>query len=87
MKQETSNMRRSLHTIAEDIRQNWKKVSMYAEPYLEAMEQLDRITDNYYLDSAESVVLYFLSNASGWRGQKAREIKAELKSMLNDLNR
>jgi hypothetical protein len=27
------------------------------------------------------VVLYFLSNAATWRGEKAREIKKELKAM------
>jgi hypothetical protein len=28
------------------------------------------------------VVRYFLSNATSWKGDKAREIKAELKAML-----
>ena len=38
----------------------------------------------YYYDSAESVVLYFLANAQGFRGEDARRIKAELNSMLNN---
>ena len=74
-------MSRPLHVIAKEIRNNWAKVSPYAKPYLDAMSQLNSIDDKYYLDSARSVVLYFLSNASGWRGDVARRIKAELKEM------
>lgn len=75
-------MARPLYEIAREIRKAWAKVSPYAEPYLEAMESLDSINDNYYLDSGKSIVLYFLSNASTWRGEDARRIKAELKEML-----
>ena len=75
-------MARPLYEIAREIRKAWTKVSPYAEPYLEAMESLDSIDDNYYLDSGKSVVLYFLSNANTWRGEDARRIKAELKEML-----
>lgn len=45
------------------------------------MSQLDNIADNYYQDSAKSIVLYFLSNAATWRGDVARHVKAELKSL------
>ena len=72
---------RSLSTIAIDIRRNWPKPYFGAVPYLDAMAQLHAITDNYYYDSAESVVLYFLSNATTWRGEHARRIKAELKTI------
>ena len=75
-------MARPLYEIAREIRKAWTKVSPYAEPYLEAMESLNSINDNYYLDSGKSIVLYFLSNASTWRGEDARRIKAELKEML-----
>ena len=74
-------MARPLYEIAREIRKAWTKVSPYAEPYLEAMESLNTINDNYYFDSGKSVVLYFLSNASTWRGEDARRIKAELKEM------
>jgi hypothetical protein len=53
----------------------------YAMPYLQPMLQLDKITDQYYYDDAESVVLYALSNLQQWRGETARRIKAELKGM------
>ena len=75
-------MSRPIYIIARDIREDWKKPNVYAIPYLEAMEELNSINDNYYLDSARSVVLYFLSNASGWRGETAKRIKAELKRMV-----
>ena len=74
--------KRPLYDIAREIRNDWKKVSPYATPYLDAMGQLNKITDMFYMDSAKSVVLYFLSNASTWRGPKAKEIKAELKAMV-----
>ena len=75
-------MARPLYEIAREIRKTWTKVSPYAEPYLEAMQSLNTINDNYYYDSGKSIVLYFLSNASTWRGEDARRIKAELKEML-----
>lgn len=71
-----------LYEYATEIKRDWKNVSPYAQPYLDAMEDLNTINDNYFLDSARSVVAYFLSNASGWRGDNARRIKAELKAML-----
>jgi hypothetical protein len=46
------------------------------------MSCLGPITDTYGLDSGIIVVSYFLSNASQWRGETARAIKAELKEML-----
>lgn len=73
---------RPICEIAREIRKTWTKVSPYAEPYLEAMASLNSINDDYYFDSGKSVVLYFLSNANGWRGEDARRIKAELKAML-----
>ena len=73
---------RPLYTIAADIRSDWKKVNYAAVPYLDAMQQLNSIDDNFILDSARSIVRYFLSNARSWRGEKAREIKAELKAMI-----
>jgi hypothetical protein len=78
---------RPLSTIAREIDANWRRnisgTELYfgAKPYLNAMYSLDKITDNFGMDSAKSIVLYFLSNASSWRGTKAKEIKAELKAM------
>ena len=73
---------RSIATIAYEIKKDWSNVNYAAKPYLDAMTELNAIGDNYYYDSGKSVVRYFLSNASSWRGDKAKAIKAELKAML-----
>ena len=78
----TPDDHRPLSTIAREIRADWRPVNYAAAPYLGAMLDLDKITDAYGSDSAQSVVLYFLSNSKGWRGLAARRIKEELKSML-----
>lgn len=78
----TATHNRPLHAIAADIGNDWKKPYFGAVPYLEAMRALTSITDDYYADSAESVVRYFLANATTWRGEHARRIKAELNAML-----
>ena len=75
-------MTRSLATIAREIRNNWTKPYFGAVPYLDAMHHLDTMRDKYYYDDAQSVVLYFLANAGTWKGDVARRIKAELKTML-----
>lgn len=74
--------KRSLSTIASEIRKDWGvKVNYAAKPYLSAMAGLDSINDQYGYDDARSIVLYFLSNASSWRGENAKRIKAELKAL------
>lgn len=76
---------RSISLIARDImRSDWYRSnsSIYARDYIQAMELLNKITDQYFADSAASVVRYALSNMSTWRGDQARAIKAELKDLL-----
>lgn len=73
---------RPLYEIAADIRANWPKVNYAAKPYLEALEDLDSIDGAYFQDSAKSIVRYFLGNATTWRGEDAKRVKAELKGML-----
>jgi hypothetical protein len=75
-------MSRPLYVIAGDIRMHWANPNYAAKPYLRAMADLDSIDSMYYYDTADSVVRYFLANATGWRGPEARRIKAELKGML-----
>jgi hypothetical protein len=76
---------RPLYQIAAEIRADWStaKSGVYfgAVPYLEAMATLVYPTDNYFEDSAETIVIYFLANANTWRGETARRVKAELKSL------
>lgn len=73
---------RPLFKIAMEIGRDWKKVNFAAKPYLDAMSQLEFITDMYFLDPAREIVARFLANAGTWRGPVAKQIKAELKSML-----
>ena len=73
---------RPLYIIAGEIMENWQRPYFGATPYLRAMYQLNSIDDMYGLDTADSIVRYFLSNAQTWRGEEARRIKAELKAML-----
>ena len=73
---------RPLHVIAREISADWKKPYFGAVPYLDAMRTLNSIRGEYYNDSAQSIVAYFLANAGTWRGDNARRIKAELKAML-----
>lgn len=73
---------RSIKDIAQEIQLDWTNVYFGASPYLEAMHSLNKVTDNYGQDGADSIVLYFLSNASSWKGDNARRIKTELKNML-----
>jgi hypothetical protein len=42
------------------------------------MYSMNTINDNYGCDSGRSIVNYFLSNATTWKGETAREIKKEL---------
>ena len=73
---------RALYEIAAEVRATWPNVNYAAEPYLAAMATLGSMHDQYYDDTAKSVVIYFLSNARSWRGADAKRIKAELKGMI-----
>lgn len=73
---------RSISEIAAEISKDWKPVNYAAKPYLDAMYSLNGINDNYIFDSGRSIVAYFLSNASTWRGETAKRIKKELNAML-----
>ena len=78
-------MSRPLYEIAADVRRTWvdkngkSKVYFGAVPYLDAMASLNSVKDNYGYDSGKGIVVYFLANATTFRGEDARRIKAELK--------
>ena len=72
---------RPLYEIAAEIKADWTKPYFGAVPYISAMESLTNPSDQYYEDSAKSIILYFLSNAGTWKGETARRVKAELKSL------
>ena len=73
---------RPICNIAAEIRADWQKPYFGAVPYMGAMLYLHSIDDSYGLDSARSILLYFLANASTWRGPTARKVKAEIREML-----
>jgi hypothetical protein len=72
---------RPLYQIANEIKKDWVKPNYAAKPYLDAMQSLETINDSYGWDNAKSIVLYFLCNANTWKGETAKRIKAELKSL------
>ena len=84
--------KRTFSAIAEEVLNLWK--TKYGKglpwslkcalPYLEAMLECDTTDKDaqYYAETVESVVVYFLANITNWRGDDAKRIKAELKSML-----
>jgi hypothetical protein len=74
---------RPIYQIANEIANDWRdKVYFGAKPYLRAMSTLSNITDRYGCDSADSIIRYFLSNATTWRGETARRVKKELNDMV-----
>jgi hypothetical protein len=78
----TTSTARSLSVIAREIRKDWTKVYFGAVPYLDAMSCLDKVSDNYGMDSGRSIVAYFLANATTWKGETARNVKKELNAMI-----
>lgn len=80
------NITRPIYQIAADIKTEWSKigkgVNFAAKPYLDAMMSLNKITDNYMFDSADSIVRHFLCNASSFKGLRSKELKNELKALL-----
>ena len=78
---------RPIYEIANEIykdKSSWagKKIYFGAVPYLQAMASLDKISDNYGMDSAKMIVNYFLANAQTWKGEIARRVKKELNAMV-----
>lgn len=72
--------------IALMVRKDWKNVYFGAVPYLDAMRSLNTVNDNYYEDSASSIINYFLANATTCRGEVARAVKAKLKQLVASAN-
>lgn len=71
---------KNIAELAWIISHDWKKINYAARPYLDAMYSLDTINDTFLFDSGKDIVLRFLCNASAWRGETAKAVKAELKS-------
>jgi hypothetical protein len=82
MSVKTSTPVQPLHEIANIIKKDWKQVNFAAKPYLDAMSQLEKVSDQYGMDSGKSIVAYFLANAGQWKGDVARETKKTLNKMI-----
>lgn len=73
---------RTISEITKEIKADWKKPYFGAVPYIQAMQSIGTIDEMYGWERADSIVRYFLGNATTWRGETARRIKSELKGML-----
>lgn len=75
---------RTFREIAIEIKKVWAKPYFGAEPYIDAMLELDTVDPKapYLFERADDIVLRFLCNAQTFKGEDARRIKAELKSMV-----
>lgn len=72
----------SISQISRIISDNWDNVNYAAVPYVAAMNELNTIDSRYGVEDGRSIVVYFLSNASTWKGEVAKAVKAELKRRL-----
>jgi hypothetical protein len=57
-------------------------VNYAAKPYLEAMLDCETMDSKYGCEDGRTQVAYFLSNATSYRGEQAKLIKAELNRRL-----
>ncbi|WP_286850636.1 MULTISPECIES: hypothetical protein [Sphingobacterium] len=73
----------NIHEIAAIIKADWKNIYFGAVPYLDAMASINSVHSGYFLDSAKSIVNYFLANATSWRGDKARAVKSKLRKLIS----
>tara|TARA_R100001530_G_scaffold133214_1_gene106367 strand:- start:581 stop:886 length:306 start_codon:yes stop_codon:yes gene_type:complete len=83
---------RLIYHIAQDILKDWASRGKHwdlpeARQYLDAMMWLKTTkcthgTGNRKM-SADSIIRYFLCNVGLWRGQKAPELKQELKDLIH----
>lgn len=74
---------RKLSEIATEVILDWSIINnSAARDALNCMKTMGTITDRFAADpNGYSVVAVFLGNAIGWRGEKARAIKLELRQM------
>jgi hypothetical protein len=73
---------RPIYQIATEISRDWKNPYFGAVPYLRAMHTLRDTSSRHGADDARGIILYFLSNSGRWKGDTARRVKAELRTML-----
>jgi len=75
--------KRPIYKIADEISAKWPKPYFGAEPYLRAMRYVSAPEDRFGDDNGRTLAIYFLANAQSFRGNDARRLKAELKSVCD----
>lgn len=86
---ETKTRLRPLHEIGDDISRAYKSDSMLryaADPYIKAIRQLTNCGEMYGAEYGDMIVAYLLNNLTQFRGERARELKKELKAHLDAYN-
>lgn len=77
---------RPIREIVADISSEWgekvRTVGYAAKPYLEALETVSTADDTYGEEKAEHLVRYLLSNLTQFKGERARQLKEELRAHL-----
>ncbi|MFA5880272.1 MAG: hypothetical protein WC860_08930 [Candidatus Margulisiibacteriota bacterium] len=74
----------SVTDIAFKIMSEWDGwETSYAAGYLDAMTRIHSPKSKYIAETGDTIIRYFLCNASQFQGLKARAIKKHLKNLLN----
>lgn len=73
---------RPIYEVAVEIADNWPNVNPTALPYLRAMYSLINKDSFYGVEKADEIVLRFLCNAQTFHGEKAKQLKAELRQII-----
>lgn len=71
-----------LSQIADVIFNDWRTMDPSALPYVEAMLNLEKVSDSFGGDDGESIILYFLTNAKYWKGETAQAVKKHLREIV-----
>lgn len=71
-----------LYELHDVIVRDWAKPNYAAVPYIDAMRYVENLDSPYGAETGRHIVSYFLSNASSWRGDTAKAVRAELKRRL-----
>ena len=79
-----TDFKRPISAVAREIIADWKNPHPFAQPYLDALLTLRFPTDRYIAEDGHSIVVYFLANASTYRGERARILKAELRAIIGE---
>ena len=74
---------RALSEIAKEIRADWRVINnAAAREALECMDRMGQITERFVADpNGYPAVGTFLAHSVGWRGETARRVKKELRTM------